>query len=393
MSKFEIIVATTHKDIEGDMVTKEALENVMHKNKNSSKKLLFLQEHDFTLPPLGLIVDYKLKKRSDGEYELIGIVESWEELNVTEKEERMKRAKLPYEILQKNESFLIFNNRGSIYRKESNVSHKKVKNLRNHIGKYNLLKISDEMSLLRNGIEFNTHILPYDALFRRRCSIKNAYNLDLIDALVQIWTDNRNIEIAVCIDFDLHLERASGEYREKDYWRGPKFTKKFNELRRGVTEHAPSEYDSEKDFRMEFWIKNQDKQTKVIELEEINNNEIYSRFHDEPIFHFTKYCHAEFDLENNYVRHFDIAIRLYKEEQYQRRRTNTIDKVGKKFNRRKIIKIDGEISIDEMLHILYMFFRGNTLLQEYFEEKRTDSAAIENQKYTSFAGELKREIL
>lgn len=67
------ILATTHKDLEGDKLPKEALEEfVMQANQNI---ILNNVEHDPRIPPIGRLISAKLVELDDGEFAIEGITE------------------------------------------------------------------------------------------------------------------------------------------------------------------------------------------------------------------------------------------------------------------------------------------------------------------------------
>ena len=87
-----------------------------------------------------------------------------------------------------------------------------------------------------------------------------------------------------------------------------------------------------------------------------------------------RYAHAEFDLEQNYFRHFDGAIHFYTQEEYYDRRDsdfnyNSKNDVKIKTLSEKIFKFNGKIGIEFWIEFLGHFMTGNPLVIEYFEGK------------------------
>ena len=76
MKLVEVILSTTHIDRHNERMSKSALESMVEQIKANIIPAGI--DHDPRIPPVGRIKDAKLQKRTDGEYEVIGIIEMFE---------------------------------------------------------------------------------------------------------------------------------------------------------------------------------------------------------------------------------------------------------------------------------------------------------------------------
>jgi len=75
----ERVLSTTDVDRHGEKMSKEHLNVMMNAINSYVMPMSF--NHDPRFPPLGRISDARIVERSDGEYELIGTIETYEEKN------------------------------------------------------------------------------------------------------------------------------------------------------------------------------------------------------------------------------------------------------------------------------------------------------------------------
>ena len=204
---------------------------------------------------------------------------------------------------------------------------------------------------------------------------------DLIDQIEELRRKHPNSKIAVRPALDFAYETIpEGHEFEFDYWRGSGFNKDFSKLEDGVTVHYYSDniekygYNFYNIYTTEFWVsENKKRETKILSAEELRYKNPTAKLFDNPDFYFTRYLHCEFDTKENKVIHFDIALRLYSEDQYSSRfESNDLSHFSREFGkisaREKLLQFDGAIYLDEMLKVIYPFFHNNPLLFEYFEE-------------------------
>lgn len=77
MEEVQVVLATTHVDRHGEKFARSALEGMAEDLE--SKVVPMGIEHDPRVPPQGRIVDAWVQERDDGEHELIGVVEQFEQ--------------------------------------------------------------------------------------------------------------------------------------------------------------------------------------------------------------------------------------------------------------------------------------------------------------------------
>jgi len=77
MKRTQIIMATSHVDLHGDMIHPDALKDAVRQIKE--KYLPYNIEHDIRRPPIGRIVSAKVIKLQDGQYALMATAELFEE--------------------------------------------------------------------------------------------------------------------------------------------------------------------------------------------------------------------------------------------------------------------------------------------------------------------------
>lgn len=83
------IVATTEIDKHGDKLTKKALQSLEQDIK--SKYALSFKEHDYSNPPIGRIIDSKVKKMKNGEYSLKLRIDFFELKDIGTSKESIKK--------------------------------------------------------------------------------------------------------------------------------------------------------------------------------------------------------------------------------------------------------------------------------------------------------------
>lgn len=76
MERNEVILSTTQIDRQNEKFSVDALESMVEQIKSSLYPMGV--EHDPRIPPVGRIVDARLRERDDGEYEVVGIVEMFD---------------------------------------------------------------------------------------------------------------------------------------------------------------------------------------------------------------------------------------------------------------------------------------------------------------------------
>lgn len=195
--------------------------------------------------------------------------------------------------------------------------------------------------------------------------------------------DRSKIDAYIAIDCDrVRINVNNSYYMERDTWFGSPFNQKIADIADGNIKLKPPLGIDESMINFIFndvysldimwYTTNQN--IKVFQAEEfkidttmINMNGTY--------YHPVRYIHAEFDIENGYFRHFDGAVELYTEEEYNLRKDKNFNYNSKdgneqiKPNSTKLFKMNGEISIEIWIEYISHFLSGNPLVMEYFSGK------------------------
>lgn len=202
------------------------------------------------------------------------------------------------------------------------------------------------------------------------------------------WSfNNPKIDSFVAIDYDrVRINVDSTMYMEKDTWYGPKFNKDIKSIPDEIVKiRPPSDIDN---FLISFcfadnysldikWqTKNGIKTFQAEEFKTEDNTIIKKGLKVYPV----RYVHAEFDLTNNYFRHFDGAIHFYTEEEYFTRRDSDFNYNSKndfkiKTESEKLFKMNGNISIETWIEFTSHFLTSNPLVFEYYEGKYPEAVS------------------
>ena len=197
------------------------------------------------------------------------------------------------------------------------------------------------------------------------------------------WGLNRSkIDAYIAIDFDrVRIDIDGGYCLERDTWFGSPFNKKIEDIKDGVVKLRPP-LDVDTDIIDMFfsntyaldmmWYTTEDN-IKIFQGEEFKTDVITLDI-DGINYYPVRYIHAEFDIENEYFRHFDGAVQLYTKEEYDLRKDGNFNyklkgKEQIKPKSIKLFKLNGEISIDLWIKYISHFLSGNPLVMEYFSGK------------------------
>ena len=79
-----------------------------------------------------------------------------------------------------------------------------------------------------------------------------------------------------------------------------------------------------------------------------------------------KYVHSERDINNKVIRHLDGAVKIYLQNDYQKRINFRLP--NKNSHRKiKLWRIDGNIDTKVWMGMISFFYRGNEMILEYFD--------------------------
>lgn len=207
--------------------------------------------------------------------------------------------------------------------------------------------------------------------FRRSLSRRNSLNSYFLRSFDQAAKKDSRLRTRLRLDPDLLAVPASGRgaVMELEYWHGPKYDDSIETIASGVAEHKD---DSGSGIdRTHIWWKDPEsrqsgdgteRQYRTFEIEELIEKPSPG-LEDE---HYgCRYAHAEYDLADRTISHFDGAIRAYPTDTFLERIERRIDRAGKNSLYTKLFRFDGALPVDGWKRVLTDFYRGNRLIPEY----------------------------
>lgn len=207
---------------------------------------------------------------------------------------------------------------------------------------------------------------PY---FRRSFSRLNYYNAIFLSQLLKL-NENNDIKIKIALDEDLIGYAPTFRIPiELEFWWGPKFDENIENIPEGVTIHAADERlkyfhgISKTEFR---W--REDGEKRIFEAEEIKDINYPSTGFDGDKYG-CRYVHTQFDLNKKIFCHLDGAVKIYSKKEMLSRINKTMKSAGKNSDYNKIFRIDGKLSNAIWKNLVSNYFRGNSLIIEYFDEE------------------------
>ncbi|WP_141336764.1 hypothetical protein [Paenibacillus sp. tmac-D7] len=229
--------------------------------------------------------------------------------------------------------------------------------------KNGLIDVS-KLNPIAPGIFEHSGLLLYASpLFRRSFSRLNTLNTPFLRRFFELST-KPGLITRLALDKDmLGLPESLHEVFEFQYWWGPKFTDKLEDIPYGVTCHKSEEkHEFFTDIdRTEFWWHSQDgKQT--FECEEVIQRPSLG-ISDSA--YGCRYVHSMIDPASNEPFHLDGAIRFYTEEKILNRWDVDISNSGKDTDYNKIWRLDGSINVSEWKELISHYYRDNMLVGEY----------------------------
>lgn len=239
--------------------------------------------------------------------------------------------------------------------------------LKSKIDDEGLLVIDESFLPYDGGIEYKGHILHYHQLLRR--GFTSNPNFDFLGRLVGYYRQSRAANrFAVAIDHTrLMPKQFFLQLAEFDRWFGPRFdvSKLDDPHALGLTVHTrtrPSIFDlTNKIDRTEFfWTHRQG--IKSLEIEEISAADYMFG-----AYNINRYVHSERDISAHVLRHLDGAAKVYTADSYALRLSSQIPNEPRAFRKRKLFRIDGDISVEVWLDLIAHFFKSNEMILEYFD--------------------------
>lgn len=232
-----------------------------------------------------------------------------------------------------------------------------------------LLDLDDRFHLMDGGIKYGDFVLHYHQFLRRGFSSNPNFNFLGTFANYRSRTKTQN-RFRIAIDHRRLMRFVDYQQTmELDTWYGPHFNPDdLDDLTKiGLTvvgRSNPSPFNSNYSLlKTEFlWKANEAESVKTLEIEEIASN---SDSTDN--WHINRYVHAERDIIRRTFRHFDAAAKVYPHSSYEQRLIETMPNQIRPAHYIKLFRIDGEISLDDWLSLLSMFYKGNEMIVEYFD--------------------------
>lgn len=208
-------------------------------------------------------------------------------------------------------------------------------------------------------------VLFAHSYLRRSLSRLNVLNVDVLARLAALAENEPSLKLRLRLDPDIVGHPDARTAIELEFWRGPKFTDDIATIPAGVTEHKASGH--LKEFEgiggTQFWWKAEDEHKRTFEAEEIRDTPSLGVSND---YYGCRYVHAEFSTSQHTIIHFDGAIRGYDTENFVTRIDQSIDRAGKRSDYTKLFRVDGALNVDLWKGLVVDYFRGNTLIPEYF---------------------------
>lgn len=238
-----------------------------------------------------------------------------------------------------------------------------------------LLLLNDDFELIDGGIKYGEYILHYHQFLRSGFSANP--NIDFISAFVRFRSKTKDTnQFRIAIDHRRIMKFADYQsFAERDIWFGPKFAPETlddisNIGLTVVVRSQPSPFEFTNSLiKTEFlWKSNESEKVKTLEIEEVGS---FNNIHDH--WHINRYAHSERDTAKQTFRHFDGAVKLYEQSNYQNRLDEKMPHQIKSKHYIKLFRIDGNINLENWLSLLSMFYKSNEMVIEYF-----DPALFEN---------------
>lgn len=79
-----------------------------------------------------------------------------------------------------------------------------------------------------------------------------------------------------------------------------------------------------------------------------------------------RHLHAERDIRERRLRHFDGAVKVYPRDRYENRLSIYLPH-GERCQKIKLFRIDGDVDVERWLDMVGYFFFDNEMVLEYFD--------------------------
>lgn len=257
---------------------------------------------------------------------------------------------------------------------------------RPHVDKDGLVDLSFLTSRTRELQPGVFHEIERDVLlfahpfFRRSLSRRNGLNAYVLASFSEAAA-LAGVTARLRLDPDMigHTGSARGVV-ELEYWNGPKYDDDIAAISSGVAEHKSAQRDriySGIDKTQIWWKDPETRPDANAGTRMIRTFEIEELIEDESpglqAGHYgCRYAHAEYDLAEKTISHFDGATRAYSSDAYLERIGQRIDRAGKHADYRKLFRFDGALPVAMWKRVLTDWYRGNRLVPEYLGAPNED---------------------
>ena len=233
--------------------------------------------------------------------------------------------------------------------------------------KHGLVLLSTLNPVAPGIFEKNGLLIYASSFFRRSFSRLNTLNTPFLKRFQEVSTSSE-LSSRISLDLDMiGLADSLHEVFEFQYWWGPLFTEKLDNIPPGVSIYKNDEKD--KMFTdvegTEFWWYEQDGR-KTFECEEVIINPSLGI---SDTTYGCRFVHSMIDPSSKEPFHLDGAIRIYDEERILKRWDVDISTSGKDTDYNKIWRLDGNIAVSEWKELISHYYRDNMLVGEYFGGK------------------------
>ena len=206
--------------------------------------------------------------------------------------------------------------------------------------------------------------------FRRNLSRINSLNSYFLGSFAEYVRSSPLTDARLRLDPDLIGHGDSVRERlELEYWRGPHFRDDIENIQCGVAEHKADErlrYFESIDKTQLWWKSPENRESargrqffRTFEVEELVDDPSIGLDGEK---YGCRYSHAEYDIQETLISHFDGAIRAYAGDEYLSRIDKPINRAGKHSEYTKLFRLDSSIPVSSWKQLLTNFFRGNTFL-------------------------------
>jgi hypothetical protein len=234
----------------------------------------------------------------------------------------------------------------------------------------NLLILDDELELVELGVRYKHIVLYYHPFFRRGFggSLNNPFLSNFRDLYNKAKSTN---SFRIKIDPDIYLPESNCTPYIKfefDTWYGPGFSESrladpyyvgFTKLGRNINSLF---YHNNNLEETQFYWKYKDgvKTFESEELLDINKPQT-------PDYFLTRYSHAEWNISEKNIQHFDGAVKVYSQSEYMQRRPQNMPEILKVEKYFKMFRIDGTTILKDWIESLGYYYWQNEMLIEYFD--------------------------